>query len=95
MLNWSGLQKKWRSTVKGKWVVLTAVTRELFSDVLTAEQIDRIRDSLEKGHALGNDRFRAEMERLTGIRQHSVKPGPKPSAKTGPGSGEDNLKLLL
>ncbi|MBV0934893.1 AbrB/MazE/SpoVT family DNA-binding domain-containing protein, partial [Marinobacterium weihaiense] len=26
MLNWSGLQKKWRSTVKGKWVVLTAVT---------------------------------------------------------------------
>src|SRR5690554_2158942 len=26
MLNWSGLQKKWRSTVKGKWVVLTADT---------------------------------------------------------------------
>jgi hypothetical protein len=45
--------------------------------------------------ALGNDRFRAEMERLTGIRQHSVKPGPKPSAKTGPGSGEDNLEFLL
>jgi putative transposase len=69
--------------------------RELFSEVLTVEQIDRIRDSLEKGHALGNDRFRAEMERLTGIRQRSVKPGPKPSAKTGPGSGEDNLELLL
>ncbi|MET4163858.1 hypothetical protein ABIE61_003724, partial [Marinobacterium sp. MBR-111] len=28
MLNWSGLQKKWRSTVKGKWVVLTAVTQQ-------------------------------------------------------------------
>src|SRR5690554_1973279 len=26
MLSWSGLQKKWRSTVKGKWVVLTADT---------------------------------------------------------------------
>jgi putative transposase len=79
----------------GKKIQRIKAYRELFSDVLTAEQIDRIRDSLEKGHALGNDRFRAEMERLTGIRQHSVKPGPKPSAKTGPGSGEDNLKLLL
>ncbi|QSR37037.1 heme utilization protein HutZ [Marinobacterium iners] len=31
MLNWSGLQKKWRSTVKGKWVVLTACTIETTS----------------------------------------------------------------
>ncbi len=69
--------------------------RELFKEVLPAEQIDRIRVSLEKGHALGNNRFRAEMERLTGIRQHRVKPGPKPRAKTGTGSGEDNLELLL
>jgi putative transposase len=69
--------------------------RELFNEVLTSEQVDRIRNSLEKGHALGNDRFHAEMERLTGIRQHSVKPGPKPSAKTGSCSGEDNLEFLL
>ncbi len=73
----------------------TRAYRELFNGVLTSEQVDRIRNSLEKGHALGNDRFRAEMERLTGIRQHSVKPGPKPSAKTGSCSGEDNLELLL
>jgi hypothetical protein len=30
MLNWSGLQKKWRSTVKGKWVALTADTLKTF-----------------------------------------------------------------
>ncbi|MDY0251378.1 MAG: hypothetical protein RBR45_15230 [Pseudomonas sp.] len=67
--------------------------RELFSEVLSAEEVDRIRDSLEKGHALGNDRFRTEMERLTGIRQRRVKPGPKP--KAGPGNEEDNQELLL
>ena len=65
----------------------------LFSEALTAEVVDRIRDSLKKGHALGNDRFRAEMERLTGIRQHTSKPGPKP--KAGSGRNEGNLKLLL
>jgi len=67
--------------------------RALFTEVLSDGEIDRIRESLKRGHALGNDRFRAEMERLTGIRQHSAKPGPKP--KAGPGSGEDNLELLL
>lgn len=67
--------------------------RELFSEVLSAEEVDRIRDSLEKGHALGNDRFRTEMERLTGIRQRRVKSGPK--RKAGPGKEKDNRELLL
>ncbi|MCD8513730.1 MAG: transposase [Nitrincola sp.] len=52
--------------------------QELFNNLLSGEEIQRIQYSLEKEKALGTDRFRLEMERLTGIRQRNVKPGPKP-----------------
>jgi putative transposase len=67
--------------------------RALFTEVLSEDDISRIRESLTRGHALGNDRFRAEMERLTGIRQSAAKPGRKPKAT--PGSEERNQELLL
>ena len=65
--------------------------REIFGQVLTNEEIARIRLSLEKEHALGTERFRIEMERLTGIRQRSAKPGPKPKKTTA--KERDNLTL--
>jgi len=51
--------------------------RELFKQALPSSQIDEIRHSTNKSLALGNDRFREEISRLTGIRQHLEKPGPK------------------
>ena len=50
----------------------------LFQTELTAEQETLIRHSVNKGIALGNDRFRMEIERLTGIRQLHAKRGRKP-----------------
>ena len=65
--------------------------REIFGQVLTNEEIARIRLSLEKEHALGTERFRIEMKRLTGIRQRSAKPGPKPKKTNA--KERDNLTL--
>jgi putative transposase len=50
----------------------------LFQTELTAEQEELIRHSVNKGLALGNERFRLEIERLTGIRQLHAKRGRKP-----------------
>lgn len=70
-----------------------AVYQALFNEVLCAEEIQQIRDSLNRGHALGNNRFREEMERLTGIRQQVAKRGRKP--KSDLGTEESNYELLL
>ncbi len=40
-----------------------------------------IHESLNKGLALGNDRFRKEIEHLTARRVTPLKPGPKPKLK--------------
>lgn len=47
---------------------------ELFKNSLPNE---RIQQSLNQGLALGNDRFREEIEQLTGVRQQLLKPGRK------------------
>ena len=52
--------------------------RALFSSQLGTNVVADIRDSLNKGFALGNQRFRDEVEFLTGIRQSYRKRGPKP-----------------
>ncbi|MCK9246634.1 MAG: transposase [Anaerolineaceae bacterium] len=57
--------------------------RELFQEQLSEQEINSIRDSTNRGMALGNDRFRSEIAALTGIRQRPLKPGPK-----GRGTGE-------
>jgi len=51
--------------------------RELFEELIPKDEIQLIRQSVNKGVPLGNERFRTEIERLTGIRQHALKPGPK------------------
>jgi putative transposase len=58
--------------------------RKLFADHLSNEQITEIRHAVNTGLVLGNDRFRAEAEQLTGQRQYHLKRGPKP--KTTPPS---------
>ena len=53
--------------------------REFFRQQLSAQVITHIRDALNKGLILGNDRFRAEVEALTGARLQHLKRGPKSS----------------
>lgn len=48
------------------------------------EQITEICHAINKGLVLGNDRFRAEAEQLTGQRQHHLKRGPKPKPTPSP-----------
>jgi putative transposase len=43
--------------------------------------ITRIRESTNMGLALGNDRFKQEIEKLTGRRVRSLKRGPKPKVR--------------
>ena len=56
--------------------------RDLFKNQLSNSQITGIRQAINTGLALGNDRFRAEAEQLTGQRQHHLKRGPKPKTKS-------------
>ncbi|MGB5249778.1 MAG: transposase, partial [Gammaproteobacteria bacterium] len=53
--------------------------REFFRQQLTAQVITDMRDALNKGLILGDDRFRAEVEALTGARLRHLKRGPKSS----------------
>jgi putative transposase len=55
--------------------------RDLFDCELDGEAINAIRNAANTGLVLGNDRFRKEVERLTGQRQHHLKRGPKPKSK--------------
>ena len=55
--------------------------RETFSSELDKKLIGDIRLALNTGLVLGNDRFRAEVEQLTGQRQELLKRGPKPMVK--------------
>jgi putative transposase len=58
--------------------------RKLFADHLSNEQITQIRQTINTGLVLGNDRFRAEAEHMTGQRQHQLKRGPKPKTTASP-----------
>jgi putative transposase len=56
------------------------------------ELIDNIRYSLNTGLELGNDRFRSEVEQLTGQRQQLLKRGAKPVVKEQ-SKGEEEFLL--
>ena len=55
--------------------------RQLFSAQLDDTELNQIRAASNKGMALGNDRFKQEMERLAGRRVVSLKRGPKQKQK--------------
>jgi putative transposase len=63
--------------------------RKLAGEELSSELISKIRNAANTGLALGNERFRKEVEQLTGQRQHHRKRGPKPKAQP------NNEKFLL
>ena len=54
--------------------------RETFRGQMDAELPDQVRTAVNKGHALGDEQFRREIERLTGVRLSPRKPRTKPSA---------------
>ncbi len=54
--------------------------RELFADELDRAVLHQIRQVSNQGMVLGNDRFKSEIERLTGRRTNLLKRGPKPRA---------------
>ena len=58
--------------------------RRLFDQQVPATLITDIRDALNTGLVLGNDRFKQEVERLTGQRQNHLKRGPKPKTPNRP-----------
>jgi len=52
--------------------------REIFSGQIDLAALKQIRQATNTGMALGNDRFKMEVERLAGRRVHLLKRGPKP-----------------
>ena len=54
------------------------VYRGMFIGQIDMAILDNIRQSVNQGLALGNDRFKQEIEQLTGRRVTSLKRGPKP-----------------
>lgn len=57
--------------------------RSLFAGHLDTELVDRIRETVNKGMALGNDKFKREVEALSGRRVSALKRGPKPKERNG------------
>lgn len=55
-----------------------AAYRRFFQAELSQQMVTHIREALNQGLVLGNDRFRREVEELTGQRQQHRKRGPKP-----------------
>jgi putative transposase len=51
--------------------------RELFLAYFDQSLLSEIRTAVNKGMALESDRFKQDVERLTGRRVTSLKPGPK------------------
>lgn len=62
----------------------------MFKAELDRELVAEIRQAANTGLALGNDRFKTQVERLTGQRQHHCKRSPKPISDPHP-----NKKPLL
>ncbi len=58
--------------------------RRFFAEQLPAKLITDIRDALNTGLVLGNDRFRQEVEELTGQRQQHLKRGPRATKSDRP-----------
>lgn len=57
------------------------IYRDLFNAHVDKKELDQIRNATNKGLALGNDKFKDEVERLTGRRVKPLKRGPKPKAR--------------
>ncbi|MCU7915135.1 MAG: transposase [Candidatus Thiodiazotropha sp. (ex Gloverina cf. vestifex)] len=55
--------------------------RELFTGHLDSEILNQIRNTANQGMVLGNDRFKREVEVLSGRRVIPLKRGPKPKGK--------------
>ena len=51
-----------------------------------------VRNALNKGLALGTEKFRNEVEAISGHRLRHLKPGPKPKKKK---QNESNAEFLL
>ncbi|GJL75520.1 MAG: hypothetical protein NMNS02_16260 [Nitrosomonas sp.] len=62
--------------------------RELFKAHITAETLKKIRESIKKGLALGNERFASQIEKLTNKRVTARAPGRPKRQKNG-------LQMLL
>ncbi len=60
----------------------TEAYRELFRGQFDATILNQVRQATNQGMALGNDRFKQEVERLTGRRVVALKRGPKPARKS-------------
>jgi putative transposase len=52
--------------------------RDLLATQLDTETVNEIRHALNTGFVLGNEKFRAEVERLSGVKQSYRTRGPKP-----------------
>jgi len=63
-----------------RYLRLTAY-RDLFESDLDKAFVDEVRNAANTGLVLGSERFRSEVEQLTGQRQRHLKRGPKPKAK--------------
>lgn len=76
----------------------TAAYRELFrgqldSEILDSEMLNTIRQSTNQGMALGNERFKEEIERLAGRRVTPMKKGPKPKTREHEAGGGQEFLL--
>ena len=58
--------------------------RDLFAAHLESEALTKVRQATSKGMAFGSDRFKEEIERLTGRRMTALKPGPKATGSVEP-----------
>jgi len=50
----------------------------LFKHHLDNDDLTQVRKAVNQGMALGNDRFKQEIEQLTGRRVRALRRGPKP-----------------
>lgn len=54
-----------------------AAYRQFFAEQMSGDVVTDIRDALNTGLVLGDDRFREQVAELTGVRQHHLKRGPR------------------
>ncbi|MCB1753378.1 MAG: transposase [Gammaproteobacteria bacterium] len=67
--------------------------RNLFTGHIESDEPNKVRDAVNKGLMLGNDRFSDEIERLTGPGTRLLKHGPKPKARSDGDAGKPEFLL--
>jgi putative transposase len=55
--------------------------RSLFESRVDGDLLTEVRHALNKGLVLGTEKFRSEVETISGQRLRHLKPGPKPTKK--------------